>query len=338
MSGVPRQIQQQADEADKKAQEIVAAQNGQQPPAKVEDAPVVTPAPEPAPKPDEPTPTPEPTPAPVLQAEDWEHKYKTLNGMYKAEVKRAVDQATATTKVQLDAYQSQIQALQAQIQALMANPKPEGQPEPAAPARTAAGKRVWTEDFRKAQDLGEVGEGVAAVEDRAISAEEKADRALRAVAATQETAANLAMERCLGKLAEKVSDWEAVNDLPEFKAYCLELDPVFGVPRQQALASAEQSMDAVRLANFFNAFKSSGGAASGDVEPITPPTRPKLDVSPASSRGSSAKVGKTWRESEVQAFYTGATKNRMWQSQPAEYKRIDDEINAARAAGRVVAG
>ena len=155
MSGVPRQVQQQADEADKKAQEIVAAQNGEPTPPKAEDAPI-TPAAEPAPSPATPTAEPAPTPAQAdnpdadPNGQTWEHRYKTLNGMFKAEVKRSVDQAQATVKAQLDAYQSQIQALQAQVTALMTTPKAAGQGDP-APAATpqATGKRVWTEDFRR---------------------------------------------------------------------------------------------------------------------------------------------------------------------------------------------
>lgn len=317
-------IQKQADEAEKKALEIVNAKQGDQP-AKAEPvaAPVNEPVVEPA-KPAEPV-----VPATTKTDDDpnsetWKHKFETLQGIFKAQVKKDVDTAVSAVQGQLSSYQAQVQALQAQVQSLTAS-KPTD-PKASKPGAT----KVATDEFVK--EWGGVGEGIGAVED-------KADKALKAAESVQAETAELKWERCLSKLTAQVPDWEAINSSEEFKAYCGEVDPVFGVPRQQALERAEAYMDSAKLASFFNAFKASKTAPAG-AEPIPPPVRPKADVSPATSRtsGPAPKTGKVWKESEVAKFYDDATKRKMWSTNPAEYKRIDDEINTARAEKRVVPG
>ena len=91
---LPKQVEAQLKELEKLEQQIAESQK----PAE----PVPTdPAPNPDPAPAEPTPTPDPAPTepkpvdpkpepaePVVSEETWQQKYKTLKGMYDAEVPR----------------------------------------------------------------------------------------------------------------------------------------------------------------------------------------------------------------------------------------------------------
>jgi hypothetical protein len=338
MSGVPEHIQRQADEAEKKAQEIIAAQAGEQKPVEVTEPPV--PAVEPVAPVVE---TVKPSEAPIAvppaagevkpvdvnpDSDTWKHKYDTLNGIFKARVRTDVEKETAALKGQLESTRAEVQALTAQAQALVAARSSTA--ELPAKAGKETPKKVGTPEFLK--EWGEVGEGVAAVE-------EKADRALQAVESVLAEAAKVSWERCMTQLSVLVPDWEAINTLEPFKTFCLEYDPRDGIQRQAALDSAARSLDVRGMAEIFNLFKERQVVAAPVHEPTPPPIRPKPDVSPSSKgSGQAPKAGKAWLESEVQAFYTNATKKKLWATDRAEFERIQTEINEARAAGRVVAG
>ncbi len=112
---LPRQVEAQLRELEALEKQLAEGQNPA--PAEPEPTPAEPPQdPQPAPtetKPVEPTPTPT---EPVVAEEKWEQKYKTLKGMYDAEVPRLHSQVKELTQ-RMDALQKAAEA-----------PKPEAKP------------------------------------------------------------------------------------------------------------------------------------------------------------------------------------------------------------------
>lgn len=314
------ELRQQSEEADRKVQEIITKQ--------VSGEPTVTPEPPPVVVEPPPVVTPESKPTEDPNSQTWEHRFKTLQGIHKADVKREVDQAIQFQQGQNAMLQSQIQALQAQISAMSAA-------APATTATTVKQDRAVTDEFRK--DFEDVGDTMGKVEDRAMAAEMAAKEAQQQAAESRKATAALQWERCVERLTGLVPDWETVNASPEFVAYCNEADPVTGERRQKALDVAIGMVSAPRMAAFFNQFKSTQSVVPPVVE-TPPPVRPKPDVSPSSSRSNppANKPGKVWKQSEVAAFYTEAVKAKSFST--PEYSRINAEIEKAQAEGRVAPG
>jgi len=72
------------------------------------------------------------------------------------------------------------------------------------------------------------------------------------------------------ELKKLVPDWETINRDPAFLDWLEEVDTLTGRKRQQLLDSAQDSLNANRVTNFFNAFKGSGGTfdqGSSESEP-----------------------------------------------------------------------
>ena len=64
------------------------------------------------------------------------------------------------------------------------------------------------------------------------------------------------------QIDDLVPDWQTINNDPNWLEWLREIDPLTGRSRQQLLDEARNAFNANRVANFFNAFKSSGGASN----------------------------------------------------------------------------
>ena len=316
---LPRHLQEQLDQANATLDQI----NNPQPAPEPE-----TPAPEPQAQVADPEPTPEPTPAaPEPQAptepaqsqqqpDVWEHKYKTLQGLFNREV------PTLQTKVK---------DLEAKLHDAVdrLNAAADARTTPEAPALNPQD----VENF--GQDLVDMVSRVArgSLGDVAKQFEQRLARIEDALKGTTQQVAVTAEQAFFDRLAKLVPDWEAVNINQAFLAWLTEIDPILGSQRQTALDAAQQSLNADRAAAVFNAFK-----ATLPQAPTPKQTSPvDKQVSPKGSAASPApqqNAPKIWSQQEVVDFYA-AKRRGDFRGREADAQALEAQINLAMAEGRI---
>ena len=287
--------------------------------------------------PEAPPPTPEPPvsppPAPAPAAEDWQHKFQTLQGKYNAEV---------------PGLRSQVANLTQQIEELRA--KPPATPEPAAAATPPATKLITDEDTETyGADLIDLIRRVAVENDageRARLQGEIADvrKQLAAQATQVETVTgNVADERratYFVELAKQCPTYEETDGRQDFKDWLLQLDDFSGLVRNDILQNAYRDFDAGRTAKVFNQFL---GATPPAPAPVAdPPPTPQAElaelVSPGQARAAAVFVPddgkKVWTAVEMDAFYKDFARG-DYRGRMDEARRIDADIDRALAEGRV---
>lgn len=318
---LPRHLQEQLDQANATLEQI----NNPQP------APIPEPAPaEPQAQVAEPEPQPEPTPAapepqanPEPQAQTqqqpdvWEHKYKTLQGLFNREV---------------PSLQGKVKDLEARLHDAVERLNAAADAKAATPEAPAANPQD-VENF--GQDLVDMVARVArgSLGDVAKTFEQRLARIEEALKGTTQQVAMTAEQSFFDRLAKAVPDWEAVNINQGFLAWLSEIDPILGQPRQAALDAAQQSLNAERAIAVFNAFK-----ATLPQAPAKPTSSPvDKQVSPKGSAASPApqqNAPKIWSQQEVVDFYA-AKRRGDFRGRDADAQALEAQINLAMAEGRI---
>lgn len=234
----------------------------------------------------------EPPAPPQPSAEDeYRKKYEVLQGKYNAEVPRLHEQLREAT--------AQIQQALAELNALKSAPPP----QPPAPPQPDNDAEVFGEDIVEAIDrraeqrarklveaeLAKVNSYVKSLEDRLSGV------------STQVTLT--AQDRFLKTLGENVPDYEQLNTDPGFLGWLGEVDPVYGLPRQEALNAAAKNLDAARVSTIFLAYKQLTGKQVEQAAAQS--TRQELErqVAPPTARTAppQAPAGRVWTAAEYQA-------------------------------------
>ena len=274
------------------------------------------------PKPADPEPKPvDPKPAPVdpeVPEETWQQKYRTLKGMYDAEVPRL---------------HSDVRELKAQVESL--RKAAETKPVEVKPAQ--AEKLVTDADVEAfGPDLIEVQRKVA----REVTAEFRSELdAIKAenqklkdqLMATGTQVSEATFEQRLHRL---VPDFQEVNVNPKWIAWLDEVDPLLRAPRKSVAQDAFNRGDAEAVAHYIGMFK----------QTITP-VKPAADVTeelerqvqPNRTASSSAPVsqkGKTYSTADIDKMFKQVAElgNR---GKLEEAKKLEAEIDAAYMEGRV---
>ncbi len=297
------------------------------------------PTPEPAPDPE---PTPEPVPAepttptseqpiekpkepatPEVPEETWQQKYRTLKGMYDAEVPRLHAQVK-----ELQVYVTQ---LRDQIAAT---------PAPTAPQPTETRKSsLVTDDDVQAfgADLIEVQRKVArevAMEFREELEALKAQNAdlRKQIVQTGSQVGEVTFEQ---RLFQAVPDWAQLNNDPAWIAWLDEVDPILRGPRRNAAQAAYNANDAQGVAYYVQLFKDMSAAPAIDprqkeLERQVQPTRTATAQTPVSQKG------KMYTTRDVERMFL-KVKDLNVSQKFEEARKLEAEIDAAYMEGRVTA-
>lgn len=317
---LPKQVEAQLRELEALEKQLNDAQN----PAPADPAPNPAeppqdPQPAPAePKPVEPTPTPT---EPVVAEEKWEQKYKTLKGMYDAEVPRL---------------HADLRDLKAQVDSL----RKASETKPVEPAKPAAATKLVTDADVEAfgSDLIEVQRKVA----REVAAEFRGELdAMRAendklreqLTSTGTQVSEASFEQ---RLYRMVPDFEAVNADPKWIAWLNEVDPLLRAPRSSVAQQAFNQGDAEGVAHYVAMFKKS-------VAPVEPTadktTELELQIQPnrsATSTPPTSQKGKVYTNADIEKMFRKATDLGV-KGRVDEAKKLEAEIDAAFMEGRVTA-
>lgn len=271
----------------------------------VAPAPVVAPAP------------------PAPPQEDWEQKFRTLQGKYHAEV----PQVTAKNKT----LEAQVIALTEQVQALTKATQQAKPPEkpPVDPRDVEQfGQDLVEMVTRNAQaTITRMADAVSGelnkLSQRVSQLEGNVNSVVEDTAQTKEA-------KFYEELAKAVPEWQQINQSAAFHRWLETVDPVYGVPRQTALTTAHDRLDGARVVAIFNQFLETvvpTPTLDSQTAPRTTNAAPATAPAPATQR--------TITSRDVEAFYRDVTRGKYRQDPEGQLRR-EAEINAAIAEGRVI--
>ena len=260
-----------------------------------------------------------------------EQKYKTLQGMYNAEVPRLhADRRELTNRVQ------QLEQLIASMNAAPVKPQ--------APME----KLVTAQDM---EDYGDSIEVMRRVFREEMSSKDSEINELRhlvrqmqgtvvpQVHQLSQSHAVSKEQRFWADLQTAIPDWQEINTSREFQSWLLEVDPLTGIPRQTYLDDAQRNMDARRVVNFFTAWK----GMTGESDARTPTAaQPALElerqVAPGKGRSGGTKAqseARTYNSEDIKKFFSGVQRGK-YRGKEVERDRIERDIFAAQREGRIV--
>ena len=299
---IPSAVQKQADQAEELARKVAAAGELE------EETPEVTEEVEAV----EEQVTEEEAPS---SQDDWEHKYKVLQGKYNAEVPRLQEE---NRKLQGDMrlFQEKLDLLERFIA--------EHQTQSASQAPTTE----VSEDESVVQlkeDFPEVYSGIMKLLEgfRAEIQQMLEDRVQPVSQAAEQTA----LAAFKARLSALVPGWMELNTDSGFLEWLKVRDRFTGLTRHEILMKAFEDRDADRVAEFFLAYESENQPKKTSHTPTVPPQgkpySPKVDAGPQ---------GKYWTAEEVKDFYTKKALGKLSASEAA--KTEADILNAMRE-GRV---
>ena len=278
-----------------------------------------------------PAPKAEEQPAGDKTEKTIEQKYKTLQGMYNAEVPRL-----HAEKRELG---NRVQQLEQLIASMNATP---------AQAQAPAQKLITEQDMEDYGDSIEVMRRVFREEmsskDSEIGELKRLVRQMQGTVVPQvhqlsQSHAVSNEQRFWADLQTAVPDWQDINGSQEFQAWLLEVDPLTGIPRQTYLDDAQRNMDARRVANFFTSWKGMTGGQDARIQRESQPASElERQVAPGKGRSGGAKPqgeAKSYTSEDIKKFFSDVQKGK-YKGREAERDRIERDIFAAQREGRIV--
>jgi len=263
--------------------------------------------------------------------ETYEQRWRSLQGMYNAEVPRL-----HTEKRELG---KRVQQLEQLITSMNAAP---------AKQQTPAEKLITEQDV---EDYGESIEVMRRVfREEAYTKDAEIDDLKNLVRQMQGTVVpqvhqlsqNQAVsneQRFWADLQAVVPDWQDINGDQGFQSWLLETDPLTGIPRQTYLDDAQRSLDARRVANFFSSWKGMSGVPEArTTRQATSASELERQVAPGKGRtGSSSTQSepRTYSSADIKTFFVDVQKGK-YKGKEAERDRIERDIFAAQREGRIV--
>ena len=262
-------------------------------------------------------------------------KYKTLQGMYNAEVPRLHQQNR-----ELNQRVQQMEQLLASLNT---------QKEAPAKAAPVAERYISDNDvaeygesidvMRKVsrEELNPVASRLASIEEALQSLQSNVVPQIQAVSKRQAASAE---QQFWADLTSAVSDWREINDNQEFQSWLLEVDPLTGITRQTYLEEAQRQLDARRVANFFSTWMNSTGRASvaqSEGRASAPKSELEKQVTPGRSRNTgtpAANKGKVWSPQDITKFFDDVRAGR-YAGREAERDRLERDIFAAQRENRI---
>ena len=262
-------------------------------------------------------------------------KYKTLQGMYNAEVPRLHQQnREMTNRVQ-------------QMEQLLATLSAQQSSQPQQRQEAVVEKIVSDKDveeygesidvMRKVsrEELIPVAQRLAQIEGMLRQMQQNVVPQVQAVAQRQAASSEQAF---WADLTQAVPTWREVNDNQDFQSWLLAADPLTGITRQTYLDDAQRALDAPRVGNFFRAWLESTGqaavaqptgrASSSELEKQVTPGRSRSTGAPATNKG------RVYAPADITTFFNDVRSGKYKGREP-ERDRIERDIFAAQRENRI---
>lgn len=271
------------------------------------------------------------------QDETVVQKYRTLQGMYNAEVPRLHQQNREMNQ--------RVQQMEQLLASLSAQ-----QSAPAAASAPPQAERLVSD-----KDVEEYGESIDMM--RKVSREEVnlvAQRLGQIEQMLQQMQTNVvpqvqnlahrqqmsAEQTFWADLTAVVPNFRDINGNPEFQSWLLAADPLTGITRQTYLDAAQRELDARRVANFFRAWleitgqatvaQSTGRVPTSELEKQVAPGRTKSTGTPQSNKA------KTYSPQDIQKFFDDVRSGK-YKGREQDRDRTERDIFAAQRENRITA-
>jgi len=266
--------------------------------------------------------------------ESLTQKYRTLQGMYNAEVPRLHSQNR-----ELNNRVQQLEQLLATITS-----------QQAAPQATDTGTQFITD-----KDQEEYGESLDVMRraarqelsaaDARIAQLERTIQQLQGtlipqVSSLHHSNAVNAEQRFWADLSATVPNWNEINSDAAFQSWLLEIDPLTGISRQTILEDAHRNLEVNRVGNFFKSWLEISGQANVAQNTRRESTASELEkqVTPGRSRSTgnpTNNTAKTYSRDDINGFFRDV-RDGKYKGREADRDRIERDIFAAQREGRIV--
>lgn len=256
---------------------------------------------------------------PVVTEETWQHKFTSLKGKYDAEVPRL---------------HADLRLMRDEISQLR-----NSRVDPPKPIEAPAQPSLVTDKDKEAFGTDLIDLIDRATEQKTVPLKAENERLTRElnqvkgnVGSVEQRQVVSDKDRFLMSLDGKISDWRVTNTDEKFLSWLMEVDPVYGLPRQAALETAYNNLDVERTANIFRAFKPDAPAAprpngKEELERQVTPRRTRQTTTPQVAGDK-----KFYTQGEIGNFYDQWRKGFFTDD---EAKQLESAIEAAVAEGRV---
>jgi hypothetical protein len=266
-------------------------------------------------------------------AQTFEQRYRTLQGMYNADTGR------------LRADNQQLNSRVTQLEQLLATLSAAPQQAPA----TAAEKLVTEKDVEEYGDSIEVMRRVSREESSAYQRKiaelehmlkQVQTSVLPRVEQVAQRQAVTAEQAFWSELTAAVPEWRDINTSQDFHRWLLDVDPLTGLTRQTYLEDAQRNLDVRRVAAFFTAWQGLNGQPVAQPHRSAPDSQLDKQVAPGRSRGgsvpSAGTASKTYSSKDIAKFFDDVRRG-AYRGKEAERDRIERDIFAAQRENRIVA-
>ena len=299
-----------------------------------------------SPEPTVQTPKDEAVEAAPTPSEDWEHKYRVLQGKYDAEVPRMARDLQQATRVIGD-----LQRQMAEIQEAPVVQPEETVEAPASSYLTAAEREEFGDDMVDfvghviKDNVGSELSKLARQFDQLNARFDKLDGLAQQVSRVQTQSTKQTIESALNS---SVPEWLQLNEDPGFLGWLAQRDMASGRMRQELLNEAYAQGDANRVIHFFKTFQQENEAPPAQqpapqppaprqpavqLETLATPTPAAGAVTPAPASEQPGTNKRTWTVAEHQAF-NSAVRRGEFKGREAEQRAIEEDILLASAEGR----
>ena len=275
------------------------------------------------------------TPAPRsgdegVSEETAAQKYRTLQGMYNAEVPR-LHQQNRELQQRVQHMEQLLASLSAQTPAAPTSPQPAAEKLISDADVEAYGESLDVMRRVTREELGSVTQRLAQIEAMLRHVQADVVPQVHAVAQRQQVGAE---QQFWADLAAGVPNFREINANEAFQTWLLEADPLTGITRQTYLDDAQRSLDARRVANFFHTWSGMNGqsvnrAAGSELERQVAPGRSRSAGMPAASD-----TAKVYTAQDIQKFFDDVRMGK-YRGKDAERARIERDIFAAQRENRI---
>jgi hypothetical protein len=262
-------------------------------------------------------------------------KYRTLQGMYNAEVPRLHQQNRELAQ--------RLQQMEQLLASLSA------QQHSAAPTdQQVAAKLITDKDVEEygesldvmrrvsREELAPVVQRLAQIETMLRQMQVNVVPQVQAVAQRQQMSAE---QQFWADLAANLPNFREINGNPAFQSWLLEADPLTGITRQTYLEDAQRNLDVRRVINIFRTWleitgqatvaQSTGRSVGSELEKQVAPGRSRGSGSPAT-----ANKAKVYTPQDIQKFFNDVRSGK-YKGREQERDRIERDIFAAQREGRI---
>ena len=261
-------------------------------------------------------------------------KYRTLQGMYNAEVPR-LHQQNREMQQRVQSMEQLLASLSAQQSASASQPT---QAEKLVSERDVEEYGESLDVMRRVsrEELIPVAQRLGHIEQMLQQMQTQVVPQMQAVAHRQQLSSE---QQFWADLASVIPNYREINGNESFQSWLLEADPLTGITRQTYLDDAQRGLDARRVANFFRTWlENTGQATVAQSTGSNSQSELERQITPGRSRGTGAPANpnkaKVYSPQDIEKFFDDVRAGRF-KGREQERNRIERDIFAAQRENRI---